>query len=141
MLAVFLSLACTAAIAQTKDDRPKLYASLSETIQIDKNIFANVLDATEGKDISVRMSEGFTFSGTVISNFTKYNNLHTVMVRSNENTGSVLQITLIKEDNNISYSGRILNNNAADGFEIKNKNGEYYLQKFETIKILEPCKL
>ena len=141
MLAVLLSVASTASFAQITDRRASLYSSLPQTINIDKNIFGNVLDATEGKEISLHLSDDFIFKGTVISNFTKYNNLHTVMVRSNENATSILQITLIQNDNNISYSGRILNNNASDGYEIKNNNGTYFLQKFETLKILDPCKL
>ena len=141
LLAVLLSASSLASFAQMNDRRPQLYSSRPQSINIDKNIFANVLDATEGKEISVRLSDNFTFNGTVISNLKKYNKLHTVMVRSNENATSILQITLINENNNISYTGRIINSNAADGYEIKNNNGAYSLQKFETLKILDPCKL
>ena len=141
LLAVLLSVSSLASFAQMNDKRPQLYSSRPQSINIDKNIFANVLDATEGKEISVRLSDNFTFNGTVISNHKKYNKLHTVMVRSNENATSILQITLINENNNISYTGRIINSNAADGYEIKNNNGAYSLQKFETLKILDPCKL
>jgi hypothetical protein len=141
LLAVLFSVASVASFAQIHDPRPKKYASLPESIKIDKSIFGNVLNAPEGKEISVRLSDQFTFTGTVIGNFTKYKKLHTVMVRSTENETSILQITLIDDDNNISYSGRIINSNAADGFEIKNNNGSYSLQKFETLKILDPCNL
>ena len=141
LLAVLLSVSSVASFAQMNDKRPQLYSSRPQSINIDKNIFGNVLDATEGKEISIQLSPDFTFSGTVISNQKKYNNLHTVMVRSNENATSILQITLIQENNDISYSGRIINSNAADGYEIKNNNGAYSLQKFETLKILDPCKL
>ena len=141
LLAVLFSVATIASFAQIQDRRPKKYASLPELINIDKSIFGNVLDAPEGKEISLRLSDQFTFTGTVISNFTKYKKLHTVMVRSAENASSILQITLINSDNNISYSGRIINSNAADGYEIKNNNGSYSLQKFETLKILDPCRL
>ena len=141
LLAVLFSVASIASFAQIHDARAKKYASLPESINIDKSIFGNVLDAHEGKEISLRLSDQFTFTGTVISNFTKYNKLHTVMVRSTENATSILQITLIDSDNNISYSGRIINSNAADGYEIKNNNGSYSLQKFETLKILDPCRL
>ena len=142
LLAVLLSASSIASFAQMNDRRPQLYSSRAQSINIDKNIFGNVLDAAEGKEISVRLSDDFTFNGTVISNLKRYNNnLHTVMVRSNENATSILQITLIQENNNISYTGRIINSNAADGYEIKNNNGIYSLQKFETLKILDPRKL
>lgn len=141
MLAVLLSVSSLASFAQMNDRRPQLYSSRPQSINIDKSIFGNVLDAVEGKEISIHLSEDFTFNGTVISNQKKYNSLHTVMVRSNENATSIMQITLIKENNNISYSGRIINSNAADGYELKNNNGAYSLQKFETLKLLDPCKL
>lgn len=141
LLAVLLSIASIAGYSQVKDVRPKLYASLPQLINIDQTKFENVLTAPEGKEISLQLSPELTFRGTVISNFSKYNKLHTVMVRSNENATSILQITHIKNDNGFSYSGRIINSNAADGYEIKNNNGIYSLQKFETLKLLDPCKL
>ncbi len=141
LLAVLFSVASIASFAQKNDARSKIYSSLPQSINIDKNIFGSLLDATEGKEVSLHLSDAFIFNGTVISNFTKYNSLHTVMVRSNENATTILQITLIVNDNNISYAGRIINSNAADGYEIKNNNGIYSLQKFETLKILDPCKL
>ena len=141
LLAVLFSVATIASFAQKHDERPKKYSSLPESINIDKNIFGNVLNAPEGKEISVQLSNELTFTGTVISNFTKYKKLHTVMVRSTEDASSILQITLIDSDNEISYAGRILSNNAADGYEIKNNNGNYTLQKFETLRILDPCNL
>jgi hypothetical protein len=140
LIAVLLAVSSLASFAQMNDRRPQMYSSRPQSINIDKSIFANALDATEGKEISLQLSADFTFYGKVISNFSKYNNLHTVMVRSNENATTILQITLIQEKNNISYSGRIINGNAADGYEIKNNNGVYSLQKFETLKILDPCK-
>ena len=141
LLAVLFSVASIASFAQIHDVRPNLYANRPNSINVDKTIFASVLLVTEGNEVSVPLSTDFTFTGKVIGNFTKYNNLHTVMVRSNDNVTSILQITAIKNDNTISYSGRLINDKAADGYEIKNNNGVYSLQKFETIKILDPCKL
>lgn len=141
LLAVLFSVASIASFAQMNDVRPKLYAGRPQSIDVDKNIFASVLNVTEGNAVSVPLSTNFTFTGKVIGNFTKYNNLHTVMVRSDDNETSILQITAIKNENTVSYSGRILNSKAADGYEIKNNNGIYSLQKFETLKLLDPCKL
>ncbi len=141
LLAVLFSVGTIASFAQKHDERAKKYSSLPESININKNVFGNVLNAPEGKEISVQLSNEFTFTGTVISNFTKYKKLHTVMVRSTKDASSILQITLIDNDNVLSYAGRIISNNAADGYEIKNNNGNYTLQKFETLRILDPCNL
>ena len=139
---VFFSAICTSSFAQINDARPKLYAAFPSTINITKTSFDDVLKNTSGSTVSVAISPDFIFTGTVISNITKYNAMQTVVLRSTENPESVFQITKIEnKENIISYSGRILNNNAADGYEIKNNNGEYFLQKFETAKLLQPCKL
>jgi hypothetical protein len=65
-----------------------------------------------------------------------------LMIRSSENSHSIFQLSKItNNDKSISYTGRIINSDAADGYVIKNNDGIYSLQKFETDKILEPCKL
>ena len=140
-LALLFSVTAVTSFAQMTDKRQRLYSSLPESIDIDKNIFINVLDEPVGKEVSLLLSTGFIFKGTVLSNFTKYNTIHTVMVRSAENPESIFQVTVIQSENNISYTGRIINKNAADGYEIKNNNGAYSLRKFESLNILDPCKL
>ena len=140
-VAVFLSIVSVTGFAQSKDTRQKLYTAQPQNINIDKNSFTNMLQTSVGSHISLPISTGFTFEGTVISNFTKYGKLQTIIIQSSENKASIFQITKILEENNTSYTGRIINNNAADGYEIKNNNGQYFLQKFETQKILDPCKL
>jgi hypothetical protein len=142
LFSVLFSLICTHSFAQTTDSRPALYAAYPSSISINKTSLDNLLTNETGKVVSMPLSAGFTFEGTVISNVTKYNSMHTVMVRSVEHAESIFQITKTEnKENVISYSGRIFNKNAADGYEIKNNNGEYSLQKFETAKILDPCKL
>lgn len=141
LFGVLLSLLCTHSFAQTNDTRPKLYAAYPSTISIDKVSIETLLSNTPGTLVSMPLTADFTFEGVVFSNTTKYNNMHTVMLRSVQNPQSVFQVTKIEnKEKVISYSGRILNNNAADGYEIKYNNGEYFLQKFETAKILETCK-
>lgn len=141
LFVVLLSLFCTHTFAQTNDTRPKLYAAYPSTIAIDAISLDKLLSNKQGTLVSIPFTEEFTFEGIVFSNITKYNAMHTVMLRSVQNPQSVLQVTKIEnKEKMVSYSGRLLNNNAADGYLIKNNNGEYFLQKFETAKILETCK-
>ena len=143
LFGVLFSLAGTHfSFAQVNDTKAKLYSAYPSIISINKNSLDNLLFNKTGETVSISFAEGFTFEGTVISNITKYNNMHTVMLRSLKNKESIFQITKNEsKENTFSYTGRILNSNAADGYEIKYNNGEYFLQKFETAKILEPCKL
>jgi hypothetical protein len=139
---MLLSLTTVASIAQQQvDTRPKLFADKPQTISLDKNILANAIASTEGSTVTLQLSNDFTFTGTVFSNQVKYNNLQTMMIRSSENSNSIFQISKItNEDNTISYVGRLLNKDAADGYQLKNNNENYSLQKFEALKLLEPCK-
>ncbi len=139
MLIVLCSILTATSFAQTKQ---KLYAEYPETISLSKTIITDAFSYNTGTAVSISLSSNFKFAGTVISNQQKYDNLQTIMIRSSENNESVFQISKItNKDKSISYAGLIINNNAADGYIIKNNNGIYSLQKFESGKILEPCKL
>lgn len=141
LVAVLFFLSCTTTFAQNTDTRPKLYSTLPSVIDIDKLSLDNMLQNNVGAKISMPLSTIFNFKGTVFSNTLKYNNMQTVLLRSDDDKESIFQITKVNTgDNTYTYTGRILNPNVADGYEIKSKNGDYYLQKFETSKIMEPCK-
>ncbi len=139
MLIVLCSIFTATSFAQTKQ---KLYAEYPETISLSKTIITDAFSYNTGTAVSISLSSNFKFAGTVISNQQKYENLQTIMIRSTENNESIFEISKItNKDKSISYAGLIINNDAADGYIIKNNNGIYSLQKFESGKILEPCKL
>ena len=89
--------------------------------------------AIPGETISLSFSEEFAYTGTVLSNEIKYNNLQSVIIKSAAYQNSLLQLSKITNtDNSFSYVGRIINPEAADGFELKKENNSYRLQKIET---------
>ena len=138
---LLLTLVCSAGMAQKTDNRPQLFAAYPKSLPLDAALISNTLTYKEGTTVSVVLSPDFTFTGTVISNKNKYDNLQTVMIRAADNQ-TVFQVSRISNsDKTILYAGRIINTNAADGYEIKNKDGLYSLQKFETARILQPCTL
>jgi hypothetical protein len=138
LIVLFTFLTATS-FAQTKQ---KLFVEYPETISLSEPIITEALSYNKGATVSISLSSNFTFAGTVISNQQKYENLQTIMIRSIENNASIFQISKItNKDNSITYAGLIINKDAADGYVIKNNNGIYSLQKFETDKILESCKL
>jgi hypothetical protein len=139
---VMLCLIFTAtSIAQKAIAKQKLFAANPENISLNKSIITDAFSYNTGTSVSIDLSSNFHFVGTVISNQQKYDNLQTIMIRSSENNHSIFQISKITNiDKSISYAGRIINDDAADGYAIKNNNGIYSLQKFETDKILEFCK-
>jgi hypothetical protein len=141
-LILLSSIFSATSFAQTSAVKQKIYAAFPESFSIDEAFMVDAFSNKSGNTVSLNLADNFHFNGTVIVNQMKYDNLQTIMIRSSENNESIFQISKItNNDKTITYTGRIINNNAADGYVIKNNNGIYSLQKFETDKILEHCKL
>ena len=140
-LIVLLLCLTTAATYAQSSSKQRLFANYPETIKLSKNILQNTLTVSEGEEVVITFSNEFSFKGTVLSNVKKYDNLQSVMVRSAAFENAILQLSrIINEDKSISYSGRIINPEAADGYQIKkDKDNNYSLVKFETSKILQDC--
>jgi hypothetical protein len=139
MLVLLCTILSAASFAQTKQ---KLFLAYPDNISLSKTIITEVFSYNIGTSVSINLANNFHFAGIVISNQQTYDNLQMIMIRSSENNHSIFQLSKItNNDNTISYTGRIINNDAADGYVIKNNEGIYSLQKFETDRVLEPCKL
>ncbi len=141
LLVVLFSLIATTSFAQTIQSKQNIFSAYPQNIVIDNALLSTSISFTKGSTVTLNLSNEFQFTGTVFFNEKIYDNLQTVMIRASDNVKSVFEITkLTNKDNSFEYRGRIMNNDAADGYEIKNINGNYSLQKFETQKILEVCK-
>jgi hypothetical protein len=141
LLMLLLCLSTAAGYAQqTTPSRTTLFARFPQKIEVATDVFKNAFTATEGSNVSLSLGAGLVFNGIVLSNERKYGNLQNIVIRSAEYNNSLFSISKITNaDNSISYVGRILNNNAADGYEIKKAADSYSLQKFETGRILQDC--
>jgi hypothetical protein len=122
--------------------KPNLFNNYPSLIACNENTLQNIFNATEGQNISVAFSNNFSFVGNVSANIVKYSNLQTVTITASQLDNALLCISkIINEDNSITYTGRILNTNYADGYVIaKNRIGNYELTKTETVKQLQVCK-
>ena len=142
LFSLLLCLTTAVTFAQKSDQpRPKLFVGFPEKIQLSKNILQNTLNANEGEQVIVAFSNDFHFKGTVLSNLKKYDNLQSVMIKSPAFGNAIFQLSrMTNKDNSISYSGRIINPDALDGYEIKkDKDDNYSIVKFETKNILQDC--
>ena len=81
----------------------------------------------------------FSFNGIVTSSIKRYDNLYTVIVKSPILNNTLLAISKrINDDKTITYVGRIINNNYADGYVLKkDKNGSYAMNKIKTDDLVE----
>lgn len=142
LFSLLLCLTTAAAFSQkTEPLRSKLFTAYPETIQLSKNILQNTMNSSEGELVVISFSNEFRFKGTVISNQKKYNNLQSVMIKSPAFGNAIFQLSkMTNDDLSFSYTGRIINAEAADGYEIKkDKDDNYRFIKFETKKILQDC--
>jgi hypothetical protein len=92
----------------------------------------------EGGKIKLAFGD-FAFNGIVISSIKRYDNLYTVIVKSPSLDNTLLSISKrINDDQTITYVGRIINNNYADGYELKRENnGSYTMHKIKTEALIE----
>jgi hypothetical protein len=129
----------TKVLAQTS--KPSYYANKPAEISISTSSLQEALQKQVGNIVAIQLSNDFVFNGTVVRNQQRGTNVQTVHIKSAEFPGNMLMINKISNEDNTRtiYTGRILNANAADGYEIKNTNGAYKLEKFATADILADC--
>ena len=146
---MLLSLVClctyagAAAQQSTQGAKPKLFASYPSTLTISESCLQNIFHLAAGETTTIDFGNNLLFPCKILRNDVKYSNMQTMIIRSTVFDNAMFQVTKITNaDQSISYKGRILNERAADGFEIKRAaGGSYQLQKFETDKVLEGCFL
>ena len=144
MLVLLLCLTTAAGYSQgTSSQQPKLFANFPDEIALSVNTLRDAFNATDGQFVSLQLNNNFNFSGTVISNMIKYHNLRSIVIESPLFNDAIFHLSQItNEDNTITYVGRIINENAFDGYQIKrDAAGNYLFQKFETKRLLQDCNL
>ena len=97
VLLLLLCILTAISYAQQKPDtRPKLFAALSETIKVNDTALQNAFTLFEGQNASIVLANNLTFSGVVISNEVKYNNLQSVIIKSVLLNNTLLSLSKIK---------------------------------------------
>lgn len=140
LLGLLLCCIAISATAQNNPVKPAQFAGLPQTIQVNKAILAEALNNQSGRLVQIDFGNGLKFKGTVTSNVQRYANLQIIIIQSIDNPNQVLQISMISHpDHTIRYSGRIINPQASDGYELKSNAGMYELVKFETDRVLQDC--
>lgn len=141
ILCMLFILSSVSTFAQAQEKAKALFAQFPQTIQLSDNILDGTIKASAGEEVIIAFSRDFRFRGTVISNESRYANMQTVLIRSEAFDNAVFQLSRISnDDKTYSYSGRIMQATATDGYEVKkDANNAYCIQKIETSRIMEPC--
>jgi hypothetical protein len=137
-ISIFLiSFFATNAQVQTSS-RQRLFSRYSDRLPTKVNELDKAFFAAPGSEIELNFSN-FSFKGIVTSSIKRYHNLSTVIIKSTSLNNSLLSISKkINDDKTISYIGRIINENYADGYElVQDSLGNYSLNKIKTEALLQ----
>jgi hypothetical protein len=137
---LLLCLTTAISFAQKAADRKEtLFSKLPPQIQINQQVLAASFQHKEAEQVSISFTDQFTIKGKVVSNEMKYNNLQTIIIRSDAD----VLVSISKQwlpNNEISYSGRIFSQKATDGFLLKvDGQNKFYLEKFAIENIMQDC--
>jgi hypothetical protein len=126
---------------KTDNNQQKLFTEFPHSVEISKNILADLFKATEGQTVAVPFNEKFVFRGKVMSNQVKYANLQTMLLRYEQGSETLFQLSkIINKDNSVIFKGRIINPSAMEVFELKNDLADnYHLEKINLDQILQDC--
>ena len=142
MFVALISLSTLATTAQQNEGSFKMYENKPTQINVETNTLASTVNFAKGNQVNITLSSDLHFTGTVIFKENTQTNLQTIAIKSADINNAILHLNKITNaDNSITYTGRIMNPLAADGYLLKNNNGIYSLQKFDSATLLEPCKL
>lgn len=119
-------------------NRHNYFDKYSAKLQTPEEELSKAFSVPEGGKVKLTFGD-FVFNGIVTSSIKRYDNLYTVIVKSPGLNNTLLSISKrINDDKTITYVGRIINNNYADGYELKREsNGSYALHKIRTDALIE----
>ena len=119
--------------------RPDLFNSFSANIPASVAELDKAFIPGKGTSIQLNFANNFSFTGTVLSSIQRYSNLSSVIIKSPLLQNSILAISKrINEDNTITYVGRIINEQYADGYLLQKDNtGNYSFIKIRTEDLIQ----
>lgn len=119
--------------------RPDLFGGFSQKMATPVSELDKAFTAKVGTPVALKLNDQFSFSGIVSSSITKFNNLSTVIIKSAALHNALLCISKrINDDNTVTYVGRIINEQYADGYELKKDvQGNYSFNKIRTADLIQ----
>ena len=118
--------------------RPYLFNNVPEKLPAAITELEKAFTAPEGDTLQMKLNN-FLFKGIITSSIKRYDNLYSVIIKSPSLHNTLFSISKrINDDKSITYVGRIINENYADGFElVQGNDGRYALNKIQTEVLLQ----
>ena len=132
------SVACHTARSQaTASKRPQNFARYADQLPADEAALENAFSVPEGGKLIIKFGD-LSFKGIVTSSIRRYDNLQSIVVRSADLNNTLLALSRrVNDDKSVSYVGRIINQQYADGFELRKAKNAYELNKINTDALIE----
>jgi hypothetical protein len=122
----------------TSSSKPSAYARYADKLPTKANELEKAFSSSAGTEITFHFSN-FTYSGIITSMVKRNSTLSTVVIKSTTLENSIFSISKkLNADQTVTYIGRIINQNHADGYEItKDDNGNYAMNKIKTDELIQ----
>jgi hypothetical protein len=140
--AVLLTLIAATGFTQNmRTIKPVLFAKLPGTIKCTSAELNKFFAVAQGKSTSFSFDNTFKTNGIIVSNLVKYQNLQSLAIKLPEFNNAIFSLSKRIDDNkNIIYTGRIINQQNADAYQLKKIDGNnYQLVKINLEDILQDC--
>jgi hypothetical protein len=141
LIVIILILNTSFSFGQTGKRNKAVFENTPATIHCDIALLEQSFNFIPGSYAEIKFHNNFRFAGKVLSNVKKYDNLQSVAIESVQYDNAILLISRqVNKDNSVTYTGRIMQRNSTDGYEIKvDAKGQYLLHKISTQQILQEC--
>ncbi|MDP4283852.1 MAG: hypothetical protein Q8891_05480 [Bacteroidota bacterium] len=118
--------------------KPQLFSRFSNKLPTPVTELGKAFEAKVGSRIEIAFSN-LDFTGIITSSVKRYDNLYSVVIKSTSLDNALLSISKrINDDKTITYVGRLINQDYADGYElVKDNEGNYALNKIQTNDLLQ----
>lgn len=137
---LLISISTMSVFAQNNNSDKSIFSSFPGNLPFSKNLLVSTLEAKSGQMVTIPFNDKYIFSGKVMSNELKYDNLQSMIVKSDAYPNTLFQLSKITENNNTKFVGRIISPDAVEAFIIKNDVADNYsLNKIEFKSILQDC--
>ena len=111
-------------------NKPLLFQQLPQRIPVNTASLDDLLTNERGNEISLQVSPGVVWSGTVSSTGKEDPRVQSIMIKTTIPGNAGLFISRIRRpDGTQYYKGRIIGKNYGDAYEIIYEKGVYYFEK------------
>ena len=124
-------------ITEPDYNKPKLFASLPQSINIHLQSLESLFSLPEGKSVAIPLGS-FSYNGVVVSKSDPSDkSVQSIVIRSTNLPGAAFTFTkTINSNGGVSFRGRIISREHSDAFELLEQNGQYTLTKKHQLKLM-----